>query len=116
MKRFITNDDLTLLAKRAAALRKLTKAAQKIHADLAVEEGYMKAAEQSMGRCHRRLHNGNLSPKKRSRLEQQLERHQQFSECASLECGRKNPEYSEVISEIEDVLRDLAAIYVEARD
>jgi hypothetical protein len=33
-----------------------------------------------------------------------------------LECGRKNPEYSEVISEIEDVLRDLAAIYVEARD
>jgi hypothetical protein len=76
VKRFITNDDLTLLAKRAAALRKLTKAAQKIHADLAVEEGYMKAAEQSMGRCHRRLHNGNLSPKKRSRLEQQLERHQ----------------------------------------
>jgi hypothetical protein len=35
MKRFITNDDLTLWAKRAAALRKLTKAAQKIHADLA---------------------------------------------------------------------------------
>jgi hypothetical protein len=76
VKRFITNDDLTLLAKRAAALRKLTKAAQKIHADLAVEEGYMKAAEQSIRRCHGRLHNDNRNPKKRSRLEQQLERHQ----------------------------------------
>jgi hypothetical protein len=99
MKRFITNDDLTLLAERAAALRKLTKAAQKIHADLAVEEGYMKAAEQSMGRCHRRLHNGNLSPKKRSRLEQQLERHQQFSECANLDYGRNSAQARPTVSD-----------------
>jgi hypothetical protein len=114
MKRFITNDDLTLLAERAAALRKLTKAAQKIHADLAVEEGYKKTAEQSIRRCYGRLHNDNLGRKKRSRLEQHLEREQQCSECASLEYGRKNAGYSEVISEIEDVLRELAAIYVES--
>jgi hypothetical protein len=31
-----------------------------------------------------------------------------------LEYGRKNAGYSEVISEIEDVLRELAAIYVES--
>ena len=116
MKRFITNDDLTLLAERAAILRKLTKEAQEIHADLAVEEGYMKAAEQSIPRCYGRLHNDNRSPEKRSRLELKLELHQQISECASLEYGRKNSGYSEVISEIEDVLRDLAAIYAEARD
>jgi hypothetical protein len=114
MKRFITNDDLTFWDERAATLRKLTTVAQKIHADLAVEEGYMKAAEQSIRRCHGRLHNDNRNPKKRSRLEQQLELHQQISECASLEYDRKNSGYSEVISEIEDVLRDLAAIYVES--
>jgi hypothetical protein len=49
----------------------------------------MKAAEQSMGRCHRRLHNGNLSPKKRSRLEQQLERHQAIFRMRELGVGPK---------------------------
>jgi hypothetical protein len=45
MKRFITNDDLTRLVERAATLRKLTKTAKKLHADLAVKEGRITAAE-----------------------------------------------------------------------
>ena len=50
MKRFITNDDLTVLVTKASTLRKLAKSAQKIHADLAVEEGYVTTAEKSIGR------------------------------------------------------------------
>jgi hypothetical protein len=48
MKRIVTMDDLTLLVNRASTLRKLAKSAQKIHADLAVEEGYVKAADKSL--------------------------------------------------------------------
>ena len=45
MKRFITNDDLTVLVTKASTLLKLAKAAQEIHADMDVENGYMKAAD-----------------------------------------------------------------------
>ena len=112
MKRFITNDDLTVLVAKASALRKLAKAAQKIHADLAVEEGYVKAADKSIGRGHGLLQNRTLTPKQRAKIEQQLERDQQFRECAQLEYGKKSPGYSAVVSQIEGVLRELAAIYV----
>jgi hypothetical protein len=89
MKRFITNDDLTVLVTKALTLRKLAKSAQKIHTDLAVEQ--------------------------RAKIEEQLERDQQFLECAQLEYGKKNPAFSAVVAEIEAVLRDLAAIYVAAK-
>jgi hypothetical protein len=46
MKRFITTDDLTVLVTKASTLRKLAKSAQKIHADMDVENGYMKAADE----------------------------------------------------------------------
>jgi hypothetical protein len=114
MKRFITNDDLTLLVTKALTLRKLAKAAQKIHADLAVEEEYVTAADKSIGRGNGLLHNRTLTPKQRAKIEQQLERDQQFRECAQLEYGKKNPAFSAVVSQIEGVLRELAAIYVAA--
>ena len=60
MKRIVTMDDLTLLVNRASTLRKLAKSAQKIHADLAVEKGYVKAADRSIGRGNGLLHNLNL--------------------------------------------------------
>ena len=112
MKRIVTMDDLTLLVNRASTLRKLAKSAQKIHADLAVEEGYVKAADKSVGRRHGLLQNRTLTPKQRAKIEQQLERDQQFLECAQLEYGKKNPAFSGVVSQIEAVLRELAAIYV----
>jgi hypothetical protein len=58
------------------------------------------------------LHNRTLTPKQRAKIEQQLERDQQFRECAQLEYGKKNPAFSGVVAEIVAVLRDLAAIYV----
>ena len=61
MKRFITNDDLTVLVTKASTLRKLAKSAQKIHTDLAVEEGYVKAADKSIGRGHGLLQNRSLT-------------------------------------------------------
>jgi len=112
MQRFITNDDLTVLVTKASTLRKLAKAAQEIHADMDVENGYMKAADESIGRGHALLRKRKLTPKQRVKIEQQLERDQQFFECAQLEYGKKSPGYSAVVAEIEGVLRELAAIYV----
>jgi hypothetical protein len=115
MKRFITNDDLTVLVVKASTLRKLAKSAQKISADLDVENGYMKAADECIGRGHALLRKRTLTPKQRAKIEEQLERDQQFLECAQLEYGKKNPAFSEVVAEMEAVLRDLAAIYVAAK-
>jgi hypothetical protein len=112
MKRSITTDDLTVLVTKASTLRKLAKSAQKVHADLAVEEGYMKAADKSIGCGHGLLQNRSLTPKQRAKIEQQLERDHQFRECAQLEYGKENPAFSELVSRIESVLRELAAIYV----
>jgi hypothetical protein len=113
MKRIVTMDDLTLLVNRASTLRrKLAKSAQKIHADLAVEEGYVKAADKSIGRGCASLGNEKLTPKQRAKIEEQLERDQQFLYCAQLEYGTKNPAFSGVVSRIEAVLRELATIYV----
>jgi hypothetical protein len=106
MKRFITNDDLTVLVTKASMLRKLAKAAQKIHAD------NMKAADECIGRGHALLRKRKLTPTQRAKIEQQLERDQQFFECAQLEYGKKSPGYSAVVAEMEGVLRELAAIYV----
>ena len=115
MKRFITNDDLTVLVTKASTLRKLAKSAQKIHTDLAVEEGYVKAADKSIGRGNGLLQNRTLTLKQRAKIEEQLECDQQFLEYAQLEYGKKNPAFSEVVAEMEAVLRDLAAIYVAAK-
>ena len=112
MKRSITHDDLTVLVAKASTLRKLAKTAQKIHANLAVEEGYVKAADKSIGRRHGLLQNRTLTSKQRAKIEEQLERDQQFLECAQLEYGKKNPAFSGLLSQIEGVLRELAAIYV----
>ena len=112
MKRFIANDDLTVLVTKASTLRKLAKAAQKIHADTDVENRYMKAADECIGRGHALLRKRKLTPKQRAKIEQQLERDQQFFECAQLEYGKQSPGYSAVVAEIEGVLRELAAIYV----
>ena len=108
MKRFITNDDLAALVTKASTLRKLAQSAQKISADLDVEEGYMKVADKSIGRGHALLQNRALRPKQRAKIEQQLERDHQFRECAQLEYGKKNPAFSELVSQIESVLRELA--------
>jgi hypothetical protein len=112
MKRFITNDDLTVLVTKASTLRKLAKAAQEIHADMDVENGYMKAADESIGRGHALLRKRKLTPKQRAKIEQQLERDEQFFDCAQGEYVKKSPGYSAVVAEIEGVLRELAAIYV----
>jgi hypothetical protein len=112
MQRFITTDDLTVLVAKASALRKLAKAAQEIHTDLTVEEAYVTAADKSIGRGHGLLQNRTLTPKQRAKIEQQLERDHQFRECAQLEYGEKNPAFSELVSQIESVLRELAAICV----
>jgi hypothetical protein len=112
MKRLITNSDLTVLVTKASTLRKLAKAAQKIHADLAIEEAYVTAADKSIGHGHGLLQNRTLTPKQRAKIEQQLERDHQFRECAQLEYGKKNPAFSELVSQIESVLRELAAICV----
>src|ERR1700730_17771080 len=107
MKRFITNDDLTVLVTKASTLRKLAKAAHKMHADMDVENGYMKAADECIGRGHALLRKRKLTPKQRAKIEQQLERDQQFFECAQLEYGKKSPGYSAVVAEMEGVLREL---------
>ena len=115
MKRFITNDDLTVLVTKASTLRKLAKSAQKIHVDLAVEEGYLNAADKSISRRHGLLQNRTLTLKQRAKIEQQLERDHQFLEGAQSEYGKKDPAFSEMVSEIEAVLRDLAEIYIAAK-
>jgi hypothetical protein len=67
---------------KASTLRKLAKAAHKIHADLTVEEAYVTATDKSIGRGHGLLQNRSLTPKQRAKIEQQLEGDQQFLECA----------------------------------
>jgi len=61
------------------------------------------------------VQNRTLTLKQRAKIEQQLERDHQFLECAQSEYGKKDPAFSEVVSEIEAVLRDLAEIYVAAK-
>jgi hypothetical protein len=89
MKRFITDDDLTVLVTKASTLRKLAKSAQKIHTDLAVEEGYVKAADRSIGRGHGLLQNRTLTPKQRAKIEQQLERDQHLVSAPNRSTGKR---------------------------
>jgi hypothetical protein len=70
------------------------------------------AADKSIGRGCASLGNETLTPKQRAKIEEQLERDQQFLYCAQLEYGKKNPAFSGVVSRIEAVLRELATIYV----
>jgi hypothetical protein len=72
-------------------LRKLAKAAQKIHADMErrkrIYEGcWMNVLDADMHCCG----SEKLTPKQRAKIEQQLERDQQFFECAQLEYGKKS--------------------------
>jgi hypothetical protein len=115
MKRIVTMDDLTLLVNRASTLRKLAKSAQQVCADLAVEQQYMKAADESIGRGCASLGNEKLTSKQRKKIENQIERDQQFFECAQSEYGKKSSGYSALVSEIEGVLREFAATYVAER-
>jgi hypothetical protein len=73
----------TACASSARAPLQLAKSAQKIHTDLAVEEGYVKAADKSIGRGNGLLQNRTLTRKQRAKIEQQLERDQQFLERCS---------------------------------
>jgi hypothetical protein len=72
----------------------------------------MTAADKSVGCGHELLQNRTLTRKQRTKIECQLERDQQFLECAQLEYEKKSPGFSAVVAEVEGVLRELAAIYV----
>jgi hypothetical protein len=112
MKKFVTNEDLALIVEKASALRKLAKTGQAISADLDVEKGYMEGADRAIARIQKRLHRAALTKKQRAKIEEQIQMNHEFHDCAQLEYCKKSPDFSEVISEIESVLRDLTAIYV----
>jgi hypothetical protein len=112
MKKFVTNEDLALIVEKASALRKLAKTGQAISADLDVEKGYMEGADRAIARIQKRLHRAALTKKQRAKIEEQIQMNHEFLDCAQSEYCKKSPAFSEVISEIESVLRDLTAIYV----
>jgi hypothetical protein len=112
MKKFVTNDDLALLVEKASALRKLAKTGQAISADLDVEIGYIEAAGRAIARDKKRLHTAAMTKQRRAKIKEQIQRNREFRYCAQSEYGKKRPAFSEVISEIESVLRELTAIYV----
>jgi hypothetical protein len=68
----------------------------------------VKAADKSIGRRHGLLQNRTLTPKQRAKIEEQLERDQQFLYCAQLEYGKKEPG----VFRGGVPLRELATIYV----
>jgi hypothetical protein len=112
MKKFVTNEDLALIVEKASALRKMAKTGQAISADLDVEKGYMEGADRAIARNQKRLHTAALTKKQRAKIEEQIQMNHEFLDCAQSEYCKKSPAFSEVISEIESVLRDLTAIYV----
>jgi hypothetical protein len=112
MKRFVTNDDLLLLATKTSRLRKMIRLAHEAKADLDVENGYMKAADRAIGRLEKRLRKRTLTKKQRAKLEWQINEQKQLCYCAQLEHGKKLPYFNGPIYEIESVLRELTAISV----
>jgi hypothetical protein len=112
MKRFVTDDDLRLLQKKTSILRELIKSAREISADLDVEEGYIKASHESIGREQRRLQKRGFTPKRRAKIKQQIQYDKEFLGCAQVERSKKSSAFSAEIWRIEAVLRELAAIYI----
>jgi uncharacterized phage infection (PIP) family protein YhgE len=113
MKRFVTTDDLTLLLKKAPTLWKLAESARKISADLDEDKENMKAANESIKRGQKRLRTGGLTKKQRAKIERQIEYHDEWLSHAEEELKEKCPTFSEAISQIESVLRELADKYEE---
>jgi hypothetical protein len=113
IKRFVTTDDLTLLLKKAPALWKLAESARKISADLDEDKDNMKAANESIKRGQNRLRKGGLTKKQRAKIEGQIEYYDEWLSHTEVELNEKWPAFSEAISRIESVLRELAEMYEE---
>jgi hypothetical protein len=111
MMRFVTTDDLTLVLNKAYALGKAAEAAQTISADLDEDKQNIKVADGSVDRGQKRLRKGNLTKKRRGKIERTIEYHQELRWCTQRRCEKKDPKFSEAIAQVESVLADLAEIY-----
>jgi hypothetical protein len=113
LKRFLTSDDLTLLSKKAFALAKLAESARSISGDLGGDKRDMKAVHAAIRHSQKRLRTGGLTKKQRGKIERKLEYHHEWLYYTEAELKEKCPAFSEAISMIETVLRELAEMYEE---
>jgi hypothetical protein len=109
VNRFITSDDLTLLSKKAFALAKLAESARSISADLSANKKDMKAVHEAIKRDQKRLRKHGLTKKQRGKIERKLQYYHEWLDNAEGELKEKYPFFSEAMSQIESVLRELAA-------
>jgi septal ring factor EnvC (AmiA/AmiB activator) len=113
VKRFVTSDDLTLLSKKAFALAKLAASAQRLNADLSADKKDMKAVHEAIKRDQKRLRKHGLTKKQRGKIERKLQYHHEWLDNAEVELKERYPAFLEAMSQIESVLRELAASYEE---
>ena len=113
MNRFVTSDDLTLLLKKAFALAKLAESARSISADLGADKKDIQAVHEAIERGQKRLRQHGLTKKQRGQIERKLQYYDEWLNNAEVELKERYPAFSEAMSQIESVLRELAASHGE---
>jgi lipopolysaccharide biosynthesis regulator YciM len=111
MKHVVTTNDLTVLLKKTSALWKAAEVAQKISTDLDMDKDNMKTADESIISGQKRLAKGNVTKRQRGKIERTIEYHQELLACTEIELDKKLSEFSEAITRVESVLRDLAELH-----
>ena len=113
MNRFVTSDDLTLLSKKGFALAKLAESARSVNADLNADKRDAEAVHEAIKRCEKRWRQHGLTKKQRGKIERKLQCYHEWLDNAEVELKERYPAFSEAISQIESVLRELAASHEE---
>jgi hypothetical protein len=111
MNRFVTSDDLTRLIKKASLLSKLAESAQQISLHLDEDKRNIKTARESPRRGRKWLRKRDLTKRQRGKIERKIEYHGEWLHHTEAELKGKHPSFSEAISQIERVLRELAETY-----
>jgi hypothetical protein len=111
MNRFVTSDDLTRLIKKASLLSKLAESAQQISLHLDEDKRNMKTARKSLRRGRKWLRKRDLTKRQRGKIERKIEYYGEWLHHMEAELRGKHPAFSEAISQIERVLRELVETY-----
>jgi hypothetical protein len=113
MNRLISSNDLSRLSEKARGLAKLTESTLNVSSDLNAGKSDTKDVQDAIKRCLIRLRRKNVSKKQRRQIEQKLDFYNEWLDHNSIELKEKQSTFSEAISQIESVLRDLAEIHAD---
>jgi hypothetical protein len=111
MNRFVTTNDLMVILKSTRVLWKIAEAAQRASVDLDQDKHNIKIADEIIDRGQKRLRNRNITKRQRGKIERTIEYHQELLACTETECEKKLSDFSEAITRVQSVLRDLAEIH-----